>query len=118
VGDGKGQVGVLVVKGSSQRSEAISYRQKRTITVPLYKTTIPHEITYKYKSSLLLLKPAPEGTGLKVGSVVSVILNLAGVFNCSGKIIGSRNQVMNTYAIIEALKLLKARPEKKAAETK
>ncbi len=121
VGDGKGQVGVGLGRGKEVPpaiQKAIVQAKKNLITVPLYKTTIPHEITYKYKSSLLLLKPAPEGTGLKVGSVVRVILNLAGVFNCSGKIIGSRNQVMNTYAIIEALKLLKARPEKKAAETK
>src|SRR5690606_19298383 len=59
--------------------------------------------------SRLLLKPAPPGTGLKVGGVVRVILDLAGVNNASGKIIGTRNQITNAYSVIEAIKKLKPR---------
>ncbi len=112
VGDGKGKVGVGVGRGLEVPpaiQKAFTKARKHMITVPVYKTTLPHEILYKYKSSLLLLKPAPEGTGLKVGSVVRTILDLAGIHNASGKIIGSRNQVVNTYAVIEALKKLKTR---------
>jgi small subunit ribosomal protein S5 len=79
------------------------------ITVPLYKSTIPHEVQLKFKASKILLKPAPDGTGLKVGSVARSILELAGVKNASAKIIRSRNQIVNTYAVIEALKKLKPR---------
>ncbi|KKQ38322.1 MAG: Ribosomal protein S5 containing protein, expressed [Candidatus Roizmanbacteria bacterium GW2011_GWA2_37_7] len=56
-----------------------------------------------------LLKPAPPGTGLKLGGVVRVILDIAGVSNASGKIIGTRNQITNAYAVIEAIKKLKPR---------
>jgi len=77
------------------------------ITVSIRRNTITHQIIKKYKSALILLKPAPEGTGLKVGSVARVILDLAGIYNASGKIIGSRNQVVNSYAVIRALQQLK-----------
>jgi small subunit ribosomal protein S5 len=85
----------------------MNYAKKHLVNVPIYKNSIPHEISLKYKASKILLKPAPEGTGLKVGSVTRTIFNLAGIYNASGKIIGSRNQVVNTYAVMEALKRLK-----------
>lgn len=112
VGDGKGRVGVGVGRGLEVPpaiQKAMTKARKHMITVPLYKTTIPHHIELKYKSARLLLKPAPEGTGLKVGSVVRTILDLAGIYNASGKIIGTRNQIVNTYAVMEALKRLKKR---------
>ena len=79
------------------------------ITVPLYKSTIPHQIKMKFKAGKIFLKPAPEGTGLKIGSVARVIFDLAGIHNASGKIIGSRNQTVNTYLVMAALKKLKMR---------
>lgn len=112
VGDGKGRVGIGVGRGLEVPpaiQKAMTKARKHMITVPLYKTTIPHHIELKYKSARLLLKPAPEGTGLKVGSVVRTILDLAGIYNASGKIIGTRNQIVNTYAVMEALKRLKKR---------
>ena len=54
-------------------------------------------------------KPAPEGTGLKVGSVIRTMFDLAGVYNVSGKIIGSRNQIVNTHLIMKAIGMLKNR---------
>ena len=112
VGDGKGRVGIGVGRGLEVPpaiQKAMTKARKHMITIPLYKTTIPHHIELKYKSARLLLKPAPEGTGLKVGSVVRTILDLAGIYNASGKIIGTRNQIVNTYAVMEALKRLKKR---------
>src|SRR3989304_114562 len=110
VGDRKGRVGIglgrsLEVPPAIQK--AISYAKKHLINVPMRNKTIPHEVRIKFKAARILLKPAPEGTGLKVGSVARVILDLAGVENASGKIIGSRNQIVNTYAIMKALKLLR-----------
>lgn len=110
VGDKKGKVGVGLGRGTEVPpaiQKAIHQAKKKMITVPLYKTTLPHEVICKYKSALIFLKPAPEGTGLKVGGVVRVILNLCGIKNASGKIIGSRNQIANTYAVLKALKKLK-----------
>ncbi|OGK25095.1 hypothetical protein A3A46_03935 [Candidatus Roizmanbacteria bacterium RIFCSPLOWO2_01_FULL_37_13] len=112
VGDRKGKVGVGLGRGLEVPpaiQKAISYAKKHLINVPLYKSTLPHEIKLKYKAAYILLKPAPEGTGLKVGSVARVILDLVGITNASGKIIGSRNQITNTYAVMEALKKLKPR---------
>jgi len=112
VGDKKGKVGIglgraLEVPPAIQK--AMNHAKKHMIEVPIYNNTLPHEIKLKFKSAKILLKPAPEGTGLKVGSVARVLLDLAGVNNASGKIIGSRNQIVNTYAVMEALKLLKLR---------
>jgi small subunit ribosomal protein S5 len=112
VGDKNGKVGIglgrsLEVPPAIEK--AINYAKKHMINVPVYKNTLPHEIKIKFKSAKILLKPAPEGTGLKVGSVVRAILELAGVSNASGKILGSRNQIVNSYGVIEALKRLKRR---------
>jgi small subunit ribosomal protein S5 len=112
VGDGKGQVGIGIGRGLEVPpaiQKAITKAKKNMVTVPIYRASIPHSILFKYKAAKILLKPAPEGTGLKVGGVARVILNLAGVYNASGKVIGSRNQVVNTYAVIEAIKRLKKR---------
>jgi len=111
VGDKKSQVGIGLGRGlevPQAIQKAIAYARKHMITVPMKGKTLPHEILYKYKAALILLKPAPEGTGLKVGSVVRIILDLAGVNDASGKIIGSRNQIANTYAVMKALGKLKS----------
>lgn len=110
VGDKNGRVGIglgrsLEVPPAIQK--AINYAKKHMINVPIKNKTIPHEVKVKYKAAKILIKPAPEGTGLKVGSVGRVLLDLAGVENASGKIIGSRNQIVNTYVFIKALKKLK-----------
>jgi len=110
VGDKKGQVGIglgkaLEVPPAIQK--ALSTAKKHMVKIPIRNNTLLHEVKLKYKSSRILLKPAPEGTGLKVGSVTRTILNLGGVNNASGKIFGSRNQIVNAYAVIEALKKFK-----------
>ncbi|MEK7079215.1 MAG: 30S ribosomal protein S5 [Patescibacteria group bacterium] len=112
VGNGHGNVGVALGRGLEvpQAIKKALLRAKKTmITVPLYKSTIPHQIKMKFKAGKIFLKPAPEGTGLKIGSVARVIFDLAGIHNASGKIIGSRNQTVNTYLVMAALKKLKMR---------
>lgn len=112
VGDKKGKVGIGLGRGlevPQAIKKGINYAKKHMITAPLYKETIPHDLKLKYKSSYIILKPAPQGAGLKVGSVVRSILNLAGVVNASGKILRSRNQIVNAYAVMKALTLLKPR---------
>ena len=88
------------------------------VFLPIFNDTLPHEIRLKYKSSRLLLKPAPPGTGLKLGGVVRAVLDIAGIQNASGKIIGSRNQITNAYAVIEAIKKMKPRIVKGKPTTK
>lgn len=112
VGDGKGRVGIGT--GRAQEvppaiQKAMRRAKKQMITVPIYKSSIPHQVLMKHKAAKILIKPAPVGTGLKVGSVVRALLELTGIKNASGKIIGSRNQIVNTYAVMEALKKLKSK---------
>lgn len=110
VGDRKGKVGIGLGRGTEVPpaiQKAIHQAKKKIISVPLYKTTLPHEVMHKHKAAFIFLKPAPEGTGLKVGGVMRTILGLSGIKNASGKIIKSRNQISNAYAVIEALRQLK-----------
>lgn len=112
VGDKKGQVGLGLGRGLEVPpaiQKAIKQAKKHLVKVPIYQQTLPHEIFLKYKAAIILLKPAPAGTGLKVGSVARTILDLAGIENASGKIIGSKNQLVNSYAVMEALGKLKTR---------
>lgn len=115
VGDRKGRVGVALARGREVPQairKAISSAKKHMVVVPVYESTLPHDIRVKYKSAQIILKPAPQGAGLKVGSVVRTILSLAGITNASGKIIRSRNQTTNAYAVIHALTRLKTRTNK------
>lgn len=110
VGDNNGSVGAGM--GRSQEippaiKKAITYAKKHMIKVPIYKSTIPHQIITKYKAAKVLLKPAPEGSGLRVGNVARAVLELAGIKNASGKILRSKNKIVNTYAILKALQELK-----------
>lgn len=112
VGDKKGKVAIGLETGlevPQAIKKAVNYAKKHLIKVPVYKSTLPHSIKVKYKGALLILKPAPAGTGLKVGSVVRSILSLAGITNASGKILRSRNQITNAYAVMKALKKLKVK---------
>ena len=110
IGDHKGLVGVGLGRGlevPQAIKKAITYAKKHMVNVPIHKMTIPHQVEAKYKASRLILKPAPAGVGLKVGSVVRSILSLSGISNASGKIIGTRNKITNSYAVIIALGMLK-----------
>ncbi len=112
IGDHEGNVGLGIGRGLEVPpaiKKAIAQAKKNMISVPIFKDTLPHQVLIKFKASRILLKPAPPGTGLKVGGVARVILDIAGVNNASGKIIGTRNQITNAYAVFEALKKLKPR---------
>lgn len=114
VGDKNGRVGIGLGRGlevPQALNKATAYARKHMISVPRYQNTIPHQVLIEFKSAKILLKPAPEGTGLKIGGVARVLFDLAGIYNASGKMLGSRNQIANTYAVMEAFMSLKAREE-------
>src|SRR3989339_1390040 len=70
IGDRKGRVGLGVAKGADvQISIEKAFRQakKNIVHVPLFKETIPHEVSAKFGAAVIMLKPAPKGTGLKSG---------------------------------------------------
>lgn len=111
IGDKKGRVGCAVAKGTDVTqavAKASAKAEKNLITVPLHNETIPHEIREKFGAAVVLLKPAPKGTGVKAGGAMRSVLELAGVPNVVGKILGSKNKINNSRATLNAL--LKLRP--------
>ena len=117
VGDKKGRVGIGTGKsneviGAVQKATAVAKREM--IRVPLNNGTIPHEVNTKFKSAVIRLLPASEGTGVIAGGALRVILEHAGVKNVLSKRYGTNNKLVNAQAVIKALSSL--RGEYKAPE--
>ncbi|MFH1712240.1 MAG: 30S ribosomal protein S5 [Patescibacteria group bacterium] len=110
IGDRKGRVGIGVAKGADVAisvEKAFRQAKKNLINVSLVDGTFPHAVRMKYGAASILLKPAPEGTGLKSGGAIRLVLELAGVPNAVSKILGSNNKINNAKATFEALKSMK-----------
>ncbi len=110
VGDKKGKVGVGLGGApdvSSAVKKAVVYAKKHMIVVPMHNKTIPHEVRVKRGAAIILIKPAPPGTGVIAGGAVRSVMEAAGVKDVVSKILGSKNQASNVYATMEALKKLK-----------
>ena len=110
VGDRKGSVGVALGRGSDVKSsidqgERLAIKSMKKIE--LIGDTIPHEIEHKYGSAKVLLRPARPGTGVIAGSSVRTVLDLAGIDNVYGKILGSNEPNANAYCTFEALQMLR-----------
>lgn len=113
VGDGKGRVGVGVAQGHDVQqamAKSTSKAKKNIIRVPITNATIPHQVNFKYHSSVVMLKPAPVGSGVKAGGPVRVIAKLAGIGNITAKLIERTNNKINiARATIGALQQLKSK---------
>lgn len=110
IGDRKGRVAIGLAKGLDVTiavNKAVNQAKKNLITVPMINKTIPHEIKQKSDSAIILLKPAKQGRGIIAGSVVRVILELAGIHNITSKMLGSHNKINNAKCVIKALSSLK-----------
>lgn len=106
IGDKKGRVGVGLGKArdvSSSIRKAVAYAKKHLIDVPITNGTIPHDIFLKRGAAKVLLKPAPEGSGVIAGGAVRSVVEAAGIRNISSKVLGTKNQASNVYATLEAL---------------
>jgi len=112
VGDGKGRVGVGLGKANTV-PVAISKGQDKAkrdmFDVPMRGTTIPHEVLGKFESSLVMLKPASEGTGVIAGGAVRAVLELAGVRDVLTKALGSTTAVNLVRATEEGLRSLRSK---------
>lgn len=109
IGDRKGRVGMGVAKGADVAmsvEKAFRKAKKDLVTIPLQNGTVPHIVDRKFSAARVLIKPAPQGTGLKCGGAVRVILELGGVPNAVSKVMGSKNKINNAKAVMAALKSL------------
>ena len=110
VGNGQGQVGVgmgkaLAIPDAVRKGTAVARRS--TINIPIKGSTIPHEISVRKGASIVIIKPAPLGTGIIAAGAMRAMLELGGVQDVVGKSLGSRNPINIVQATMEALSLLR-----------
>lgn len=115
VGDGNGHVGVGLGK-AGEVPEAIRKGKeaavKSLVEIPIDENkSIPHDFIGKFGSASVLLKRAPEGTGIIAGGPARAVLELAGFKNIRTKSLGSRNKQNVVLATIAGLNELKTPEE-------
>ena len=114
VGDGKGTVGYGLGK-AAEVSEAIlkgiADAKKNMVKVSLAGTTIPHDTIGIFGAGTVLLKPAPEGTGVIAGGAVRAVVEAAGIKDIRSKCLRSNTAVNVVAATFEGLKALRTPEE-------
>ena len=117
VGDGKGTVGYGLGK-AAEVSEAIlkgiTDAKKNMVKVTLDGSTIPHEVIGIFGAGSVLMKPAPEGTGVIAGGAVRAVMEAAGIRNICAKCLRSNNPQNVVKATMQGLLSLRG-PEQVAA---
>ena len=117
VGDGKGTVGYGLGK-AAEVSEAIlkgiADAKKSMVKVSLANGTIPHEVIGIFGAGKVLLRPAPEGTGVIAGGAVRSVLEAVGIKNITAKCQRSNNPQNVVKATMQGLMSLRS-PEQVAA---
>ncbi|HTV66462.1 MAG TPA: hypothetical protein VMD98_12710, partial [Bryocella sp.] len=85
--------------------------KKNLVRINLTETTIPHQVLGRFGSGQVMLKPAPEGTGVIAGGAVRAVMTSAGVQNVLTKSLGSANPHNVIKATFDALVQLRDREE-------
>ena len=115
VGDKNGHVGVGLGKAAEIPESIRKGKEdatKKLISLPMDENgSIPHDFLGKFGSASVLLKKAPEGTGVIAGGPVRAVIELAGLKNIRTKSLGSNNKQNVVLATIEGLNQLKTPEE-------
>jgi small subunit ribosomal protein S5 len=110
VGDRKGNVGFGVGKAKEipdAVKKAVDDAFKNMVEVNLKGSTIAHDVQAKFNSSIILLKPASEGTGVIAGGATRPVLELVGIKDILTKSLRSNNPANVVRATVKALGMLK-----------
>jgi small subunit ribosomal protein S5 len=110
VGDQQGHAGFGMGKAREVPMairKAIEQAKKNLLSVNLKGTTIPHQVIGLYGSGQVLLKPAPDGTGIIAGGPVRAVMEVAGINNVLTKSLGTSNPHNVVKATFDALLRLK-----------
>ena len=115
VGDGNGHVGAGLGK-AGEVPEAIRKGKeaaiKNLVEIPVDENkSIPHDFLGQYGSASVLLKKAPEGTGIIAGGPARAVVELAGIKNIRTKSLGSNNKTNGVLATLEGLCQMKTPEE-------
>ena len=114
VGDGNGTVGFGMGKSNEVPDairKGIEDAKKNLHKIALKGTTIPHEITGKFGAGAVLMRPAPEGTGVIAGGPVRAVIEMAGIKNIRTKSLRSNNPCNVVRATMAGLTSLRTAEE-------
>ena len=115
VGDGNGHVGAGLGKATEIPEDIRKGKEdaaKKLISVALDENgSITHDLIGKFGSASVLLKKAPEGTGVIAGGPARAVIEMAGIKNIRTKSLGSNNKQNVVLATIEGLKEVKTPEE-------
>jgi small subunit ribosomal protein S5 len=131
VGDGEGIVGIGKGKANEVPEairKAVERAKKSLMSFPLKDTTIHHRVTGKFGGGMVVMNPAPKGTGIIAGGPVRAIIEVCGIQDIVAKSLGGHNPFNTARATLDclgqlrspeaAIRLRKGRPEETAAKEK
>ena len=114
VGDGNGTIGFGIGKAGEVPDairKGIEDAKKNMVKVSLKGTTIPHEVIGKFGAGEVLMKPAPQGTGVIAGGAVRAVLEVAGISDIRTKCLRSNNPNNVVAAAFQGLKSMRGPEE-------